>query len=588
MAYINGLQGEGAERFGKDHIIATPKHFVADGEPWAGANGEDYDVSERILREDYMQPFEAAVKEAHTGSIMPAHHALNGVPCHANAWLLATVLRGEWGFDGFVTSDMGDIPKLAGGHKYVPTPADAAVAALEAGVDMELIGSVYKSLPDSIKAGKLPMAVLDRAALRVLKSKIELLGLTAPAAAPSPQAGNETTQTITGYKGTGDIWAKLIAEGKFNTPESGRRPDYKSVINDPAHDALALKAAQEAIVLLKNEKNLLPLDKNKLKKILVVGPLGIGRNVGGYSTGRPKFNIDVVEGLKSALPGVQIDYDKGCNLGDQSEADLPKAVADAASADVIIAVVGHTRAQVGENLDRDNLDLIGGQKKLVESVQASGKPVVVVLENGAPLTTNWIQAHVPAVLECLYLGQSTGAAIAQVLLGDVTPGGRLPFTVPRTVGQVPCYYNHQTIHGPINYYQSPGGFLYPFGFGLSYTSFEYSDLKIEPAQITPDQTATATVTVRNAGARAGDEVVQLYLAQDYTSLKRPAKALKGFRRLTLKPGETQTATFPIGFEQVKFWKDGKWGSEPGKIRIMVGSSCEDIRANGSLDLAAKN
>jgi beta-glucosidase len=591
VAYINGLQGQGADRFNRDHIIATPKHFVADGEPWAGANGEDYDVSERVLREIFMQPFEAAVKEAGTRSIMPGHHGLNGVPCHANSWLLDTVLRKEWGFDGFVTSDMGDIPKLAGGHKYVPSSDDAAVAALVAGVDMELVGNIYKSLPGSISAGKLSMDVLDRAALRVLKSKIELLGLSAPVASPaadSGASGGNTKQAITGYKGGDDIWAKLIAEGKFNTPENARRADCKEVLNDPAHDALALKAAEEAIVLLKNEKNMLPLDKNKIKRILVTGPLAKGRNVGGYSNGRPKFHIDVLDGLKAALPGAQIDYDKGCNLTDQSDADLAKTVTDAATADVIIAVVGHTRGQVGENLDRDNLDLIGGQEKLVESMQATGKPVVVVLQNGAPLTINWINDHVPAIVECLYLGQSTGTAIARVLFGEVNPGGRLPFTVPRTVGQVPCYYNHTPLHGPINYFQSKGGFLFPFGYGLSYTTFKYSDLTIEPARITPGQSATVSVTVENSGPRAGDEVVQLYIRQDFTSLKRPAKELKGFKRVTLKAGEKQTASFPIGFEHLKFWKGAKWVVEPGKINVMLGSSCEDIRANKTLELIPKD
>jgi beta-glucosidase len=588
VAYINGLQGQGADRFGPDHIIATPKHFVADGEPWAGANGEDYDISERILREIYMPPFEAAVKEAHTGSIMPAHHGLNGVPCHANAWLLDTVLRQQWGFDGFVTSDMGDIPQLAGGHKYVRTAADAAIAALTAGVDMELVGNVYKTLPDSIRVGKLSVDVLDRAALRVLESKIALLGLAAPAAAPEQSAApaDQTKQVITGYKGQDDIWAKLIAEGKFNTPASARRPDYKTVLDDPAHDALALKAAQEAIVLLKNQNSLLPLDKTRLRKVLVVGPLATGRNIGGYSTGHPKFYIDVLTGLKAALPGAQVVYDKGCDLTGTSDAALAQAVADGASADVIIAVVGHTRGQAGENLDRDNLDLLGGQEKLVESMQATGRPLVVVLNNGAPLTTVWVQDHVPAILECLYLGQATGAALAQVLTGDVDPGGRLPFTVPRTIGQIPCYYNHTPIHGPINYFGSKGGPLYPFGFGLSYTTFQYSGARVEPAQITPDQTATVSVTVRNSGPRAGDEVAQLYIRQDYTSLKRPVEELKGFKRVTLQPGESKTVSFPIGFEQLKFWKDGKWVVEPGQIKVKFGASSQDIRAEAPLTLTA--
>jgi beta-glucosidase len=219
-------------------------------------------------------------------------------------------------------------------------------------------------------------------------------------------------------------------------------------------------------------------------------------------------------------------------------------------------------------------------------MQATGRPLVVVLNNGAPLTTVWVQDHVPAILECLYLGQATGAALAQVLTGDVDPGGRLPFTVPRTIGQIPCYYNHTPIHGPINYFGSKGGPLYPFGFGLSYTTFQYSGARVEPAQITPDQTATVSVTVRNSGPRAGDEVAQLYIRQDYTSLKRPVEELKGFKRVTLQPGESKTVSFPIGFEQLKFWKDGKWVVEPGQIKVKFGASSQDIRAEAPLTLTA--
>jgi beta-glucosidase len=596
VAYINGMQGKGADRFGPDHIIATAKHFVADGEPWAGENGEDLETSDRVLREIYFQPFEAAVKEAHVGSIMPAHHAINGVPCHANPWLLQEVLRNEWGFQGFVTSDSGDIPKLFAlspdwAHRYATSPEDAAARALNAGVDMELPGDLYKNyLFNDIKAGTVSMDVLDRAVRRVLTLKLRLLGLVPTSA--SNGSVDETKQAVLNNTGPEDMFAKLIAEGKFTTPASARRADYQTVLNDPAHDALALRAAEEAIVLLKNQNNLLPLDSSRIKNILVVGPLAVRQNLGGYSTGRPKFYVDIVDGLKTAVgANAQVNYEPGCELENSSLDRLPAAVAAVANADVIVAVVGHSRDQVGENLDRDNLDLIGGQEKLVEAMQATGKPVVVVLENGAPLTINWINDHVPAIVESWYLGQSAGTAVAEVLFGQVDPGGKLSVSFPRNLGQIPCYYNHPMFTGPMGYYQSPNAPLYPFGYGLSYTRFEYSGLKIEPAVIYPNtadmdhlvpQTATVSVTVRNVGQRVGDEVVQLYTRQDYTSLKRPIKELKGFKRITLQPGEAKTVSFTLGWEELKFWKNGAWVVEPGQVIVELGSSSQDIRQIGIL------
>jgi len=588
VAYINGMQGEGTNRFGPDHIIATAKHFVADGEPFAGQNGEDFETSDRVLREIYLAPFEAAVKEAHVGCVMPAHHAINGVPCHANTWLLDTVLRKEWGFDGFLISDMSDITKLysLGGdwaHRYATSPEDAAERAFKAGVDMELVGNLYKGFINSVKTGQLTMAEIDRSAGRVLTAKLRLLGLVTTSENTAPL--DPTKQAILNHTGREDMFAQLIAEGKFTTPASARRADYESVLNDPAHDALALRAAEQAIVLLKNQNNLLPLDPAQVKNLLVVGPLAIRQNLGGYSSGHPKFYVNIVDGLKSMVgPNTQVNYAQGCDLENGSSADLAAAVAAAANADVIVAVVGQTRDQAGENLDRDNLDLVGGQEKLVQAMQATGKPVIVVLENGAPLTINWINDHVPAIVESWYGGQSAGTAVAEVLFGKVNPGGKLPVSFPRNLGQIPCYYNHPLFTGPVGYYQSPNLPLYAFGYGLSYTHFDYSDVQVGPATITPDQTATVTVTVRNGGERAGDEVVQLYTRQDYTSLKRPIKELKGFQRISLQPGEAKTVTFTLGREQLKFWKDNGWVVEPGRVLVEIGASSQDIRQLGYLQV----
>ena len=592
VAYVQGVQGTGAERFGPDKVIATPKHFVADGEPWGGHNGESFDVSDRELREVYLRPFEAVVEEAGTGSIMPAHHQLNGVPCHANRWLLDTLLRKEWGFDGFVTSDMGDIPKLAGGHKYaVGGEKDPYVLALKAGVDMELVGKGYQTLLPSLAAGRITEEDLDRSARRVLKAKIRLLGLAAPGGDATAAHASNASAAILNYKGGEDIWAKLIAEGKFTTPDSARRPDAKAVLSNPEHDALALRLAEEAVVLLKNENALLPLDKAKVKRVLVVGPLGNRPNTGGYSGGGSKPYVTVVAGLQAELGGGgggggEVDFESGCDLDDASEVHLAAAVEKARDADVIVAVVGHTNQQTRENLDRDNLDLVGGQEKLIEAMKGTGKPVVVVLQNGSPLSVGWVRDNIPAVLETWYGGQDAGTAVARVLFGGVNPGGKMPVSVAKNTGQLPCFYNHLAITGPSDYYQSKWANLFVFGQGLSYTTFKYGDLRSRPGQ--GDQ-GPAGRRLRHRGEhrqRAGDEVVQLYVHQDYTSVERPVKQLEGFRRITLNPGEKQTVRFPVGFEQLRFWKDGQWVTEPGAATVFIGSSSDDIREKGQVEVGA--
>ncbi len=608
VAYIEGVQGTGGGRFGKDRIIATPKHFAADGEPWAGANGEGFETSDRVLREVHFPPFEAAVKTARTGSIMPGHHSIHGVPCHANTWLLGTVLREEWGFDGFITSDMGDIPKLGtgggyGGYLFVPGDRESATASLNAGVDMELVGNHYmKDIPAAVDQGNVTLATINRSAARILRAKQQLLGFGPPSADTRPASSeSDSEKTIRSYQGKDDIWAKLIANGEFTTAESGRKPDWQTIVNHPAHDALALEAAEKAIVLLKNTDHLLPLDPSRVKRVTVVGPLAKNRNLGGYSTGKPKFYVDLVQALQTFQNGaLDISYAPGCpDLPDQKWGSKPPApespdarrarlktlladaTAAATTADVVIAMVGHTRDQLGENLDRDTLELPGDQQALVEAMHATGKPVIVIQTGGNIFSTGWIHGTIPAVIQAFYLGQSTGTALANVLFGKVNPGGKMPLTTPRNVGQSPWYYNHPPLTGPINYYGSSHGPIHPFGHGLSYTTFEFTDLKIT-GSITRDQAATVTAIIRNTGQREGDEVAQLYIRQDFTSLVRPVKELKGFQRVTLKPGEARQVSFPIGFEQIKFWKDAAWTAESGTIQVMLGASSQDIRLKGSI------
>lgn len=612
IASIEGMQGVGKDRFGPEKIITTPKHFVADGEPWAGANGEGFETSDRVLREVHFPPFEAAVKVARTGSIMPAHHSIHGVPCHANSWLLQTVLRDEWGFDGFVTSDMGDIPKLGtgggyGGYRMVLGDQESAVAALNAGVDMELIGKHYmKDLPEAIAKGQVSMATVDRSVARVLRLKQALLGFGKASVAGTNDAAavGGTEAAIRNYQGKDDIWAKLIADGSFSTPESQRRPDWQQIVTRKDHDALALKAAERAVVLLKNQNRLLPLDPRKHRRVLVVGPLADTVNLGGYSTGKPKFFSKLPDALgKLAGGSLQVRFEKGCAdlphqkwgskhstpqeiaaLAAQQKTLLEQALRTASEVDVIVAMVGHSRGQLGENLDRDTFELPGGQQALVEAMHGTGKPVVVVQTGGNIFSTNWIHEHIPAVLQAFYLGQDTGTALARVLYGEVNPGAKMPMTTPRNVGQSPWYYNHPPLTGPINYYgaRNGGGPLLPFGHGLSYTTFAVEGLKAD-ASFTRARPAELSVTVRNTGDRAGDEVVQFYIRQDHTSLVRPVMELKGFQRVHLAPGESRKLTFQLGEADIRFWKHDRWVTEPGTIQLMVGVSAGDIRQRATTE-----
>jgi beta-glucosidase len=597
VAYIEGLQGTGANRLSANHILATPKHFVADGEPWAGANGEDYETSERSLREMYLPPFEAAVTLAHAESLMPAHHAINGVPNHASAWLLQDVLRKEWGFQGFTVSDMGDIPKLHAGHDFASSFEDAAAMALKAGVDQELEGGpisehVYaKYLGQALQDGKISMAAIDAATSRVLRAKIQLLGPLQPS---ESKATMPVDDAVLNHKGYDDIFAMMLAEGKVTTPARGNRPGYEAILNDPAHDMLALRVAQEALVLLKNQGGILPLDKAKTRHVLVVGPLADEVNLGGYSTGKPKFYVNAVAGIQAELgAGAFVTFQPGCTILGGTQEQLQAAVAAATEADVVIAVVGHTRAQVGENHDRENLDLPGRQEQLVEAMHATGRPMVVVLNNGAPFALPWIHDHVSAVIESWYLGQSYGTALAQVLFGDVNPSGKLSVSFPVSLGQSPAYYNHPVLTGPILYDPAKQDFpypfsksnvLWPFGHGLSYTTFRYDKVTLSAPSIDKREVSEVEVSITNTGTRAGDEVVQMYVHQDYTSLKEPVEVLKGFARVSLRPGESRTVRFPIGFDQVSFWKDGHWQMEAGELNIMIGSSAEDIRLRQTLAL----
>jgi len=559
VAAIEGLQGN-SFAIGQHHVLATAKHFAVHGQPEGGRNTAPGNYSERVLRESFLVPFEAAVREAHVGSIMASYNEIDGIPSHVNHWLLDTVLRREWGFDGYVTSDGDGLQMLVKTHHVAGDFKEAARKALAAGVDYDLSdGSVYETLLNQVRQGTVPEAEVDKAVQRILTAKFRL--------------------------------------GLFDHPYVD--PDYaEQVTNSQQHRALALRVAEESIVLLKNENHLLPLDLAKLHTIAVIGPNAADLHLGGYSRGPgADHEVSVLEGIRRRVgSAVKVNYAEGCKItigkqgwagwyennvqlpGTGTEAAGIHAAAEAArQADVAIVVVGENEstnreAWSEEHLgDRDSLDLLGAQDKLVNAVVATGTPTVVFLINGRPLSINAIQASVSAILEGWYLGEQGGIAAAEVLFGDVNPGGKLPITFPRSVGQLPAYYNHKPSRNR-SYLFADSSPLFPFGYGLSYTSFRYDDLKVAPNPIKAGASATVSVTVTNTGQRAGEEVVQMYIHQRVASVTRPVLELRGFKRITLKPGERGTIDLPLTADALSMLDiDMKRVVEPGMFDIIVGT-----------------
>ena len=557
VAFIEGLQGTGDEQFDENHVMATAKHFIGYPENRRGINGGFSDMSERRLREVYLPPFEAAVKEAKVGSVMPGHQDYNGVPNHMNTWLLKDILRDELGFDGFIVSDNNDVARLGTMHFIAETRAKSAILGLKAGVDMDLvIGknvdlSAYHTtvLKDTLTQNPDLVTYIDKATSRILTAKYKL--------------------------GLFDAEPKEI---DTKTVNAGRKE----------HQEFSYEMAKKAMILLKNDNNLLPLDINNIKSLAVIGPnaheeqpaKGTYSLLGGYS-GLPPFYTSVLEGLTSKTEGkVKINYAKGCDLLSNSKEGFSDAIAAAKKSDAVVLVVGGSRKTGGEGADRSNLDLYGVQNELVEAIHKTGKPVIVVLINGRPLTINYIAENIPSVLETWYLGMRSGDAIADAIFGDTNPGGKLTVSFPRDVGQVPVTYLERPDFigsGKGLYKDADKSPLFPFGYGLSYTTFEYGTPKLESATINADGSTTVSVEVTNTGQREGDEVVQMYVRDDYASVGRYLKLLKGFKRITLKPGETKTVSFNLGFDELNILnQDMKKVVEPGTFTISVGtSSLED-------------
>lgn len=449
--------------------------------------------------------------------------------------------------------------------------------ALEAGVDMELaMGAPWDherntfgaNLLRAVENGAISEELIDRSVRRILRAKYQLglfdePGLTELDRARGVELPKEDTSVA-------DPWAKAIREGKAVGFKRVIRPDWDKVSKDPAHEALALKIAQKSIVLLKNEDKLLPLDKSKLKKIAVIGPNANANERGNYSPW-PRYYITPLEGIKKYVGrDVKVTYTKGCEINHSEKDNISEAVKLAESADLSIVVVGTSHKTMGENTDRSIVELTGAQEDLVKAVHATGKPVVVVLVNGGQLAIPWLKDHVPAIVEAWYAGQEAGTAIAQVLFGEVNPGGKLPATFPYSTGMARCYYNSTLPAGPLHYNEGEFKICYPFGYGLSYTTFEFGTPTLDKAIISPKESATLTIKITNTGDRAGDEVVQMYLKRKHALLVSPPKELKGFKRIHLKPGETKTVHFSIGFDQLRSWLHAGWGVEKGHYTFMVG------------------
>jgi beta-glucosidase len=544
-ARVRGFQGN--DYSAGDKVVACAKHWVAYGATEGGRDYNTTNVSERSLREVYFPPFKAAV-DAGVGTFMSAFNDLDGIPSSANRFTLTDVLRGEWKFDGFVVSDYTSVEELIK-HGLAANGAEAAREALNAGVDMEMVSRLYnKHGSELVREGKLSERTIDEAVRRILRVKFRL--------------------------------------GLFDQPFVDEKLERTAIFNSVSV-AAARQIAARSMVLLKNDHDVLPLDKN-VRSIALVGPLADSRHdvLGSWTgDGKEEDAVTLLQGLKSKASQTRINYARGCDIGCDKTDGFAEAVQAARESDVVIVAVGESADMSGEAAARSSLDLPGHQLDLVKAVQATGKPTVVVLMNGRPLTINWIAENTPAILETWFAGTQAGNAIADVLFGDVDPGGKLPVTFPRSVGQIPLYYNHKNTGRPpeadnkytSKYLDVAWTPLFPFGYGLSYTQFKITNLQVGAKRIPLNGKQTLSVDVENTGRRVGDEVVQLYIRDLAASVTRPVKELKGFQRITLRPGEKKHVEFVLTAEQLGFWnRQMRFTVEPGEFKVMVGPNSEDL------------
>ncbi|MEX2190376.1 MAG: glycoside hydrolase family 3 N-terminal domain-containing protein [Bacteroidota bacterium] len=545
-ARVRGFQGN--DFSDPTTLVACAKHFVAYGAAEAGRDYNVADISERTLREVYLPPFKAAVDEG-VGTLMSAFNEIGGIPASAHRGTLTDILRTEWGFDGFVVSDWTSVLELLE-HGIAATPAEAALKALNAGVDMEMTSDLYrKELPVLVRNGTLPEAVVNEAVKRVLRVKFAL----------------------------------GLFENRFRNDDAQRHT--KDILR-PDHVEFARTLAGKSIVLLKHNSHLLPLKKD-LKVIAVIGPLADSRHAPlgpWHAEGKSHDVVTVLEGVRRAVSTkTTILYAQGCDSTFSSMGGFPEAVRVARQADVVVLVVGERLEMSGEAASRSEIGLPGVQQELVRQIHAVGKPVVLVLMNGRPLTIPWEAEHLPAILETWFLGVQSGNAIADVLFGDVNPAARLTVSFPRNVGQIPVHYDHKNTGRPpteakytSKYIDVPNSPLFPFGHGLSYTTFEYVNLRVARATVRRGESIGISVDVKNVGSRGGDEVVQIYIRDMVASVTRPVKQLKGFERISIPAGMSKTVTFNLDSDALAFYdRNMNRTMEPGIFKVFVGGSSVD-------------
>lgn len=572
-AIVRGAQG--GDISAPDRVVALLTDFPTQNEPFGGLERGAITLSDRLLREDVLPPWKAAITKHGALGVMAGYPEIEDVPAHGSVKWMNDVLRNELGFKGIVVSEGEGFDTLIY-EGIVPTQKEAGILALKAGVDLNITYEPAYMAPliENVNEGRVPVELIDRAVRRVLELKFKL--------------------------------------GLFEHPYVGLA-HAKQVMHSNEHQKLALDAAREGIVLLKNEGNLLPLKKT-LKSIAVIGPnANDAQNLfGDYSAQVVLQHVDtILDGIKAKVtPSTRVTYAKGCAVNDQDKGDFGKAVEAAKSAGVAVVVVGEQSRREGdgakklpaptdgEGYDVASLDLTGVQEDLVRAIQASGTPVVLVLVNGRPLSIRWEAEHIPAIVEAWQPGERGGQAVADVLFGDHNPSGRLAITIPRSVGQLPSYYNHRPsksywVEGgwthTRGYVDMPGSPLYPFGFGLSYTQFRYSNARVNPAEIRTEGMARVSVDVENTGKQTGVETAQLYIRERFTPVATPVKQLRGFERVMLEPGQKQTVSFTLAPEDLQLLdQDMHWRIVPGMFDLMVGSSSTDIAAKATLEVRSSD
>ena len=557
VAQVKAYQGN-TTYLGKNNVAATLKHFGVHGQSEGGLNVAPSNMDERTAREVFFPPFKAAVQEAMAMNVMATYNEIWGLPAHINKYLLTDILRKEWGFKGVVVSDYFAIRDVSTLHKITPSYDEAGYLAFKAGIDLETPDpDGFVNLKKFIKEGKITVKEIDAAVTRILISKFRV----------------------------------RLFDDPYVDPDNAEK-----VVGSAEKRAIAYKAAQEAMVLLKNENNFLPLDKNKIKTIALIGPNADKCLLGGYSS-KPRVCISPLQAIKERYGNnIKVLYAEGVkltdknnwfadtiNLADNGDVNLKiaEAVEIARQADVVVLFVGGNESMSREGWARDHLgdlptlELLNGQNELIRAIVSTGKPTCAFINSGPPLSIEKLVTSVPAVMQCWYLGQEGGYAMADALFGEINPGGKLPISFPRTSGHIPAYYNYKPSARRgynLGFTVSP---LFAFGHGLSYTTFQYSNLKLSSSEMNSNGTVTVSVDIKNTGTRKGAEVAQMYIRDDYASVTRPVKELKGFKKIWMEPGQTQTVNFTVTRELLSFYNsEMKWVAEPGDFTIMVGTASD--------------